>query len=489
MIALDAIIDFLAGLWPLFAAGATLLMSIIASVHAILTKRETSAAVGWVGVIWLAPFIGTVLYLILGINRISRRAMNRRGDIPAFHASDRLEPCTLESLEEYLPADKRHLASLASVVNRLTSRPLLGGNRIMPLLDGDDAYPRQLEAIEDARSSVSLTTYIFANDRTGRAFVDALARAVKRGVEVRVLIDAVGARYSFPTILNRMNRAGINVARFMPSIVPWQMAYLNLRSHRKILVVDGQIGFTGGMNIAQGNRLRDKPSHPIRDLHFEVAGPVVSELQEAFAEDWAFSRGETLSGRRWFPETEPAGDVIARGITDGPDESFDRLRLTLHGALATARESVRIATPYFLPDNSLINAINTAAMRGVEVDILVPEHNNLRFVDWASLAQIDQLLRWGCRVWRTPRPFEHTKLMVVDGFWSLLGSANWDPRSLQLNFEFNLECYQHDLAARLEQLVLEKKKGSRELTLADVEGRPLPVKVRDGVARLLSPYL
>ncbi len=479
----------MADLWPLFAAAATLLMAIIASVHAILTKRETSAAVGWVGVIWLVPVVGTVLYLILGINRISRRATLRRSDIPAFHASEQLAPCTLENLSESLPPEKRHLVSLARLVNNLTSRPLLSGNRLTPLICGDEAYPRMLETIDRAEVSISLSTYIFANDGTGRAFVAALERAVKRGVEVRVIIDAVGARYSFPTILRRMHRAGIDVARFMPSIVPWQMTYLNLRSHRKILVVDGRIGFTGGMNIAQGNRLKEAPSHPIHDLHFEVEGPVVSELQETFAEDWAFSRGEVLNGEPWFPKIEPAGNVIARGITDGPDESFDRLRLTLHGALAAAQKSVRVITPYFLPDNSLISAMNTAAMRGVEIDILIPEHNNLRFVDWACLAQVSQIIRWGCRVWRTPPPFQHTKATIVDEFWTLIGSANWDPRSLLLNFEFNVECYDRELATQLTGIFDDTLARSRRLTLEDIEGRPFPFKIRDGVARLLSPYL
>ncbi len=486
---MNAILNFLAGLWPLFAAAMTLVMSLIASAHAILTKRETSAAVGWVGVIWLAPFVGAVLYLILGINRISRRATLRRGGAPSLPATSRIAPCPIESLEEAIPPEKKHFTSLARLVNNLTSRPLATGNSLVPLVCGDEAYPQMLGAIKDARHSIALTTYIFANDKTGREFVEALGRAVKRGVEVRVLIDSVGARYSFPTILHRMRRAGITYSRFMPSIVPWQMAYLNLRSHRKILVVDGKTGFTGGMNIAIGNGLKENSSHAIQDLHFRVLGPVVCELQEAFAEDWAFSRGEILDGDKWFPELEPSGNVIARGITDGPDESFDRLRLTLHGALSTARKSIRIATPYFLPDNSLISAINTASMRGVEVDILLPEKNNLRFVDWACLAQINQLLRWGCRVWRTPPPFDHTKMMVVDDFWSLIGSANWDPRSLMLNFEFNVECYERDLALKLEDIFHGKMARARRLTLEDIEQRPFPVKLRDGVARLLSPYL
>src|SRR5262249_52682048 len=159
------------------------------------------------------------------------------------------------------------------------------------------------------------------------------------------------------------------------------------------------------------------------------------------ADDWAFTTGEVLRGERWFPRLEPAGEALARGIADGPDEDFERLRLTLLGAITCARSSVAIVTPYFLPDAALITTLNVAAMRGVEVDILVPAEGNLRVVQWAATAQLWQVLQRGCRVWLTPPPFDHTKLTVVDGTWVLLGSSNWDPRSLRLNFEFAPGCY------------------------------------------------
>jgi len=231
------------------------------------------------------------------------------------------------------------------------------------------------------------------------------------------------------------------------------------------------------------------PRSPVQDLHFRVSGPVVTQLQEVFADDWQFTTGETLRGDGWFPQPESAGPVLARGVTDGPDENFEKLLWTLLGALSIARDSVRIMTPYFLPDPSVVSALNLAAMRGVQVDILLPAKNNLPLVQWASRAMWWQVLKHGCRIWLTPPPFDHSKLMLVDGCWVLLGSANWDARSLRLNFEYNLECYDPALAQRMDDLFTAKRSAAHLVTLEEVDGRPLPAKLRDGVARLLTPYL
>ncbi len=213
------------------------------------------------------------------------------------------------------------------------------------------------------------------------------------------------------------------------------------------------------------------------------------ELQEAFANDWAFTTGEILDGELWFPELPECGEVIARVVTDGPDADFENARWTLLAALAEAQNSVKIVTPYFLPDNALITALNLAALRGVQVDIVLPAKNNLPFVHWASRALWWQVLERGCRVWLTPPPFDHSKLMVVDGHWVWLGSANWDARSLRLNFELNLECYGREFAQEMEKVIAKKLTGAREVSQADVDGRSLFGKLRDATARLFSPYL
>ena len=215
------------------------------------------------------------------------------------------------------------------------------------------------------------------------------------------------------------------MACFLPALVPVWSAYSNLRSHRKILVIDGCIGFTGGMNIRES--AASKRSAAIEDLHFRLDGPVVAHLQHVFADDWLFTTKESLAGDAWFPPLGAKGPVLARGVSDGPDEDFDELRFAYLGALACAESSVQIITPYFLPDSALITSLNVAAMRGVAVDILLPQENNLRFVQWASTAQLWQLLEYDCRIWLTPPPFEHTKLMVVDKAWTSLGLRQLGP--------------------------------------------------------------
>ena len=203
----------------------------------------------------------------------------------------------------------------------------------------------------------------------------------------------------------------------------------------------------------------------------------------------ALPRQIARSRKRWFPALEPIGSVWARGISDGPDEDFEQLADVLAGALSTARESVRIVSPYFLPDSSLIRALKVAAMRGVRVDIVLPSRSNFPPVDWAARAEFWEVLEKGCRIHLTPPPFDHTKLMVVDGVWSLIGSTNWDPRSLRLNFEYNVECYDEKLGTNLSRLIDAKMVSSREVTLEEVERRTLAVRLRDGLARLFKPYM
>jgi len=477
-------LDQLSRFWPHLAAGFDFLAALLASIHALLHKRDSRAATLWIGVIWLLPLFGPILYLALGVNRIRRRAVS----LGVHNTFTRPIPTNLGEPQN---EGAEHLKMLARAVSRVVKRPLTAGNKIQPLVNGDQAFPAMLAAIESAKKSVSLSSYIFDNDASGKQFVAALARAVQRGVSVRVLIDAAGTRYSWPPVTWKLRLAGIPFAKFLPASVftPWRVATLNLRNHRKSLVVDGQVAFTGGMNIRHGNVLADQPKSPVQDLHFRVGGPVVAQLQEAFANDWAFTTKETLDGEIWFPEAKESGDVIARVITDGPDADYDKLRWTLLAALAEAQTAVKILTPYFLPDNALVTALNLAALRGVRVDIILPARNNLPYVHWASRALWWQVLERGCHIWLTPPPFDHSKLMIVDGHWVLLGSANWDARSLRLNFELNVECYGPGFAQEMEKVIGKKTCAAREVTLAEADGRSLPAKLRDAIARLFSPYL
>jgi cardiolipin synthase A/B len=465
------------------------LLALVVSAHIVLTKPDVRAAIGWVGLVWLAPIVGSVLYAGFGINRIRRQAGRmRRGRV--FGWTEPAGPVTPPPVATALPPGvPPAVRPLATLVGALAGEDLTGGNGVDVLVNGDEAYPAMLAAIDGAVRSVALATYIFDRGRVADAFVDALGRAVRRGVAVRVLIDGVGARYSHPPIVRPLRAHGVAVARFLPSFFPLPHPYFNLRNHRKLLVVDGTIGFCGGLNIRDGHLLSLGTPAATQDLHFRIRGPVVRQLMRALAFDWTFTTREPLAGPAWFPPLEPAGTVLARGIRDGPDEDFETLLMTFLGALSQATRSIGLATPYFLPDPPLIDALRVAALRGVQVEIVLPEHGNLRMVQWAATAQLAQIVRGGCRVYLSPPPFDHSKLLLVDGVWSLIGSANWDPRSLRLNFEYGVECYSEELAARLAAVLRGKIARARPLTLDDLERRSLPVKLRDGVARLAQPYL
>lgn len=472
--------------WTISIALIDWAMATAATLHAVLYKRETRTVIGWVGLVWLSPFLGPILYLIFGINRIERKGHKIRQEITLTQ-----RPATLgsELAHDRIAATVSVDYRLAKVGKVLTGAELLPGNSVEPLVGGKAAYAAMLSAIESAEKTIALSTYIFDYDKAGRKFIDALVAAQQRGVEVRVLIDHIGSRYSRPSSVRVLKRLGINAAGFLPTYIPVLATYANLRNHRKILVVDGTTGFTGGMNIREGCLNEPGYPHPVQDLHFRLVGPVVEHLLDTFQADWRFVTGEQLPAELWYGDPEVSGQIWARGLPDGPDEDFDHMRLVMLAAIIAAQHRVDIMTPYFLPDSSLVGALNVVAMKGVPVRIIVPDSVNIKPVQWASMEPLERVLERGCRVYQSPPPFDHTKLLLIDDEWSLLGSSNWDPRSLRLNFEFNVECYGRNLNEELSQIVESTVQKSRPLTLDELHARPLPIRIRDGFARLATPYL
>lgn len=482
----------LLNLWPILVSVLALGMAVITAAHAVMYRRDSRSALLWVGLVWLAPIIGACLYSIFGINRVRRKATRLRKDVASVYLEPTLPPVTPEGLSSTLKEGCfSHFEQLEHIVHKIVARPLVSGNKFTPLVNGKESYKAILDAIDGATRSVTLASYIFNNDRIGARFVSQLSAACQRGVEVRVLIDDVGKRYSWPRITRALKQNNIPHALFHPRFWTPASGSINIRNHRKICVVDGLIGFTGGMNIQQAHIVEDPGGKPVQDLHFQIEGPVVRELQEVFSEDWSFAAKETLTGPIWFPEipSSPMEGSLARVVASGPDDSMDDLRWCLLAALSTAQRSVRIVTPYYLPDASLISAMNVAALRGVTIDIIIPGEVNIPLVQWATRATLWQILQNGCRVWLTPPPFDHTKLMIVDDCWVMLGSANWDARSLRLNFELNVEVYNASLAHSLGTMVDRKIAEARPLTLEEVDARGIPQRLRDGVARLFSPIL
>ena len=417
-------------------------LAIGATIHILLRKREVASAVGWIGLVWFAPILGAISYVLFGVNRVRSRARQLRPTIKIPTAA----------AVAYLRGEAQGMNPLGLGIGHITARPLLTGTEVTIYQDGDAAYLPMLAAIEAAKSSVGLSSNIFRNDAWGGRFIVGLIDGKRRGVEVRVLIDGIGGGWLLSPTYRRLCGEGVRAARFMHSLLPWRMPFINLRNHKKVLVLDGMVAFTGGMNIADENVMAARPKMPVQDLHFRIDGPVVSQLAEAFVDDWAFVTGEDLEGAGWLPQVPPR---------EGPSASirFRARRGSREGRVRGApgsglrAESIDVMTPYFLPDERLITALSLAAMRGVTVNVVLPQKSNHMLVDWGTRGNIGPLLGDGVHIWRSPPPFHHTKIMVVDQEWCLIGSCNWDIRSFRLNFELRMEVYDRSLATALTSIM------------------------------------
>lgn len=471
----EAAVTWLQQFWPAIAATLGVIAAVAVTLHVAQHKRDARAAAAWTGLVWLVPLLGALLYLLLGVNRIRRRARQLTGGA--------IDAALRAGQQDGTPLPSARLRILARLVGRLTRLPLTDGNRI-ELMEAPAAMASMTAAVDDARESVFLATYIFGNDAAGKPLAAALERAAARGVEVRVLIDGAGELYSLPPVAWRLRRRGVHVERFLHSFAPWRMPYMNLRNHRKLLVVDNRFGFTGGMNIRAG--YLQEPAR-VRDVHARLEGPVVSHLIRAFAADWVFTCKEVLDES--YRGEVAAGHVYARGISAGPDADFDKRRLTLLAAIGAAEKELRIVTPYFVPDQTLLASLQLAMLKGVRVMLMVPEKNNLRLVQWASLHALRWLVKEGAELYFSAPPFDHTKLMTVDGHWVQFGSGNWDARSLRLNFEFDLECYDDPLAASANALIDARLARARCIDEAWFQELPRWRHIRNALAHLLEPYL
>ncbi|WP_428029007.1 phospholipase D-like domain-containing protein [Ancylobacter sp.] len=469
--------------WPHVVLVTTGTVGLVAAVHAAMTKDDVRAAIGWVGVIMLSPLIGAFLYLVAGINRIRQSAAGRRRASQDRQRRHERPPIAI-ALSPSLSAMKR-------LGDRVAAFPLTSGNAVQMLDSGDEAYPAMLAAIRSAQRHVALSSYIFDNDPVGVEFADALIAAHQRGVAVRVLIDAIGARYSRPSIVGRLKAGGVVTDLFMGNLIGLRLPYANLRSHRKILIVDGTLGFTGGMNIRAQFTRAHAGGDPARDTHFRIEGPAVEQLLTVFTQDWAFSTDEHLEGPAWAEgdQSTPRGPVAVRVVPSGPDRNLACAHSMIMGALTMAQSRISLCSPYFLPDQQLIGALAVAGRRGVEVDVVIPSANNLKLVDYAMTAQLDQVLAGECRVWRASGMFDHSKLMTVDGCWAYVGSSNLDPRSLRLNFELDLELYDPAIAGEIEARIGAMVQAASAETLESLAARPFLKKLRNRAIWLASPYL
>lgn len=460
----------------------------ILSVWIMLEKRAPLATVSWILALAAFPGLGFVIYFLLGPRRLRRRRRLRGEARRRVIAS--LPRVLLDrsgAVRERVPTRSRQVMTLA--LNNADS-PLHGGNRVRLLRNGNECYAAMEAAIAAARHHVHLEYYIFAPDRVGTHFLNLLARRASEGVQVRVLVDAVGSFALRGRALQPLLKAGGRVVSFNPATLA--RLRMNLRNHRKIVVCDGSVGFTGGLNIANEYAGLDPDLGPIRDTHLEIRGPAVHALQMVFLEDWNFATGGSVTGTEYFAEDGQAGpgdDSLVQIVASGPDDDWPVIRQVYFTAIASAKERIRATTPYFVPDESVLSAFVTAAMRGVDVKLLVPRRSDSAVITAAARSYFDDLLRAGVRVFEYRPGFLHAKTLTVDGILSSVGSANLDCRSFHYNYEVNAIVFGQDTARALEGMFDEDLKDAREVTLADRSRRRFHRRLAEAGARLLSPLL
>lgn len=476
-----------------------LLLSAGASYHVLLHKERPVSAVLWLWFVWTVPYLGLFAYLTFGMDRVRRGAaeraatralVDRRADLhPTFeryaverHSFDPDDPHAQPGGHIFRGTDP------AVEPNRV-----LGGNRVELLVDGDAFFPALLEEIRGARSSVHVQTFIFARGRIGRELLDLLAQKASEGVEVRLLYDRFGSALAhFTGYFREARRAGVKVQSISQANPLKGKFQVNLRNHRKITVVDGRVGFVGGINFKDAHHGAWAGADRIRDYHVRVEGPAVSDLQLQFVEDWVFATGaapEELLGGDYFPRLGVRGEAVAQVVPGGPDRAGRGLADAVFGAITSAERSLHLVTPYFVPDEPIQQALRFAARRGVEIRLVVPRRGNHWYAEQAGRALYEDLLEAGVRIFEREPPFLHAKAIVADGAYAMLGSANLDYRSLHLNFETNLEVGDTAFAREVRAQIEEEIAASREVELEDHRVRPLRLKLVQNFCRLFQPVL
>ena len=371
----------------------------------------------------------------------------------------------------------------------LLGPPLAAGNRVDTLLNGDRIFPAMLEAIRGATRTVTFETYIYWSGDIGKAFAEALAERAQRGVKVHVILDWVGSQKMEESALESMRRAGVQVERYHPP--KWYtLNRMNNRTHRKLLVVDGRIGFTGGVGIADKWQGNAQNAEHWRDTHYRVEGPAVAQMQAAFTDNWTKITGKVLHTPDYFPPLAPIGANYAQVFQSSIEGGAESMHLMYLLSIAAATKTIHLSMAYFAPDEPALNALADAVKRGVKVQIILPGPiMDSQLVADASRAKWGELLKLGAEIWQYQPTMFHCKVLVVDGLWTSVGSTNFDSRSFRLNDEANLNVYDRDVAARQIADFNDDLKRSKRVTYEEWLARPLHEKLRERVATLFDAQL
>jgi cardiolipin synthase A/B len=456
----------------------------------LLRRREPPSTIAWILALIFLPGLGAVLFLLHGRDRVRWPARRKRAADEVVRVRLRAaRRASLSGAQAELMAMQQSERRIFSVcAGRGTSTEISAGNNVELLADGCDAIEAMGRAIDLARESVLFECYLIRNDETGKSFRDRLVRAAERGVDVRVLVDAYGCFWLPNSWYRPLRRAGVKVAQFLPLRLAFRLP-MNLRTHRKILVVDGKLAFTGGVNIGD-EYARATAKEPMWcDSHVKVEGPAVGSLTGVFLRDWHFMTGEMAVSEGFFPDCTVGGKVTMAVVPSGPDDTLEAIHRTFFAAIVSAQRRVWITTPYFVPDRSVLVALETAALRGVDVQMILPSRSNHKVTHRAGCSYYTELLEFGIEIYEYLPGMIHKKTMLVDDAITLVGSANMDMRSFRLNFEVHALMHDPALAAQLEASFLSDRGQSRKLDAEQWAARPFSRRVGEGAARLVSPIL
>ena len=457
----------------------------VAIIHVVLDNRQPAKTMAWAMVIFFVPVVGVVFYLFFGMNHRKEKLISQRS---VDQLSKRSMLGFVEQHDLHVPERYKPLVDL--FVNQNLSLPFKD-NQVDIMTDGYAFFPELLKDIAAARHHIHIDMYIIEDDALGRLITDALIDKAKSGVEVRIIYDDVGCWKVKHSFFEKMRESGIEIVPFLPVRFPSFTSKVNYRNHRKLVVIDGVIGYVGGMNIAL-RYVKGTGSQPWRDTMLRLTGGIVYSLQRSFLVDWYFVDRTLISDRKYYPplDTTVENSCLAQLVTSGPTAKYPEIMQGYVRAITAARHYVYIETPYFLPNEPVLFALKTAAMAGVDVCLLCPYHSDARYTEWASRSYLRELSEAGARIFLYETGFMHSKLMIVDDSLSTCGSTNVDFRSFENNFELNVFIYDEGTALRLKKIFHDDLSHSIPLTSIPSWNRPhFFERLWESFARLLSPLL
>jgi len=457
----------------------------------ILENRNPVKTISWILVLVLLPFAGIVIYLFFGQEYRKTKMYSRKG----LKDLERLRNLTVEQLDN-LPDNHLQLSEQLYTKKRLMNLMLSNSNAILTnnneiqiLRNGEETFPEIFRTIENARHHVHLEYYIIENDRIGNYLRELLIRKAKEGVEVRLIFDDVGSWELKKKFIRSMSDAGVMVDCFMKVRFPMLTSRVNYRNHRKILVVDGDTAFVGGLNFADRYQDGVPGIGPWRDTHLKVTGGGATALQIIFMADWYFVSKEILKGYKYFKPFESGNGKLVQMTASGPDSDWESISQAYFSAIATATDYVYISTPYLMPTADIVTALKTSALGGVDVRIIVPGLSDAITPKWGTNSYIEELVESGVKVYFYKGGFTHSKVIIADGIFSSVGTANLDFRSLETNFEVNAMIYDEEIAGILTDQFLEDQEKSELVILEEWQKRPRINKIKESFSRILSPML